>query len=117
MNPVFKKIFWSDQDQKRSIPKSLSCAVLNSDLSFDPCKMQEHHRLTLNFNIDFWINDDNQKQRQKDIFLDTFIKQLHHHFYGNIEVLLNELTLHVMREEYQDCIDTINLLRQAIKGD
>ena len=120
MNKIFKNIFWKDMRERKAVAPVLNCAQVEHVSFVDNQVIKEKHRLTLNFSMDFWINDvygGMSNDVVKNDLQMLFIKQLHNEFFGEIEHLVHELQLHVYREEYQDCLDTLKLLKTAIKGE
>jgi hypothetical protein len=119
MNNIFKKIFWKDERQRKAIPPVLDCISINQATpEFCPQTLRELHSLNMILRMDFWLDSEQaQKEKSKELFREQFVKQLQYEFYGQIEYLVHELTLHVMREEYEDCIKVLQLLRTAIKGE
>jgi len=118
MNKFLQRLFWEEGGRYK--PKSPLLKAFNPDINFEyePLQRKTLFNLKLNFNLEAWVDGNKERdERLKHEIMTNTVKRLHYEIFGEIESLLGELKIHLFNEDFAGCIETVQLIDQAIRGE
>lgn len=119
MNKFLKRIVYNADGYKRFPQrKIIDQFKITEESYYQPRENQTKYIFSLNWQIEGWFYEaTDTNNAKKEEFKAHALKALQNEIFGELNGYIHELLLHIHNEDFDECLNTVALMKLSISGE